>query len=81
MSATIHRDCPNVEVCGGEIEYFEEEGESYTAHGLSVWSFTYLLMSDPGMCSAGCLFSTATQERLEREATDDRAGDYSWLEP
>jgi formylmethanofuran dehydrogenase subunit E len=32
------------------------------------------------MCAA-CCEQFATQERLEREATEERGSDYSWMEP
>lgn len=72
--------CPR-DGCDGEIEMIEETAETYTNHGLSVWSYTYLLMnSDPGTCSEGCQFTADEQKQIEREATE--AGpDDSWMDP
>lgn len=62
--------CP-VDECEGEIELFEEESEQGPYADCHYDTWTYLLMSDPGTCSAGHTFTPKEQEKIENDATQD----------
>ncbi len=62
--------------CKGTIRFFEDSSESYTAHGLSVWTEHFLVM-DGASCSDGHSFDEDQIKQMEKNA-NEASRDDSW---
>lgn len=67
--------CPR-DGCEGELVFYVQESEDYTAHGLSMWTSVYLMLADPPSCTNGHTFSEVERERIEEEATQEYTSGY-----